>query len=1057
MAIHTKNLWAETSQIASNSLKQLLVPEADAWHLTGSDPHELTLEGPAGSWPAHRGSLSTADSLTACLPQLPGPKEAVRWVGTRATTGPQAVLDSWQGALKMVLPEESALRRAQVGALHAIVGYQTSRLAEPGLVVMPTGTGKTETMLAWMVATRPAKVLVVVPSVALRDQLGSRFLTLGILQQLGVVAPHALRPCVALIDHGIANPADAVGLAAASNIVVTTPHALQAFSPAAHEALLSSMSHLIVDEAHHAPAPMWQTIMAAFEGRPILLFTATPYRSDGRTLPGRMIYRYPLREAQRDGAFSPFDFAMVPILEDDDVTLAATALTRLQDDLAAGLDHVLLARVNNKARSEEVAHIYRHLAPTANAQFLHDGLTAKRHKSVLADLREGRCRVVVCVDMLGEGFDLPTLKIAAIHNPRRSLSPMVQLIGRMARTTARAPIGRASVYVKQELYHGHSPLRDLLREDADWNGLLNDVTEYATSRAEQLSEFNSSFGTTPSNVPVALLQPKMSAVAFVASGAEWHPDGARTIYEDRILDDVVSVSATDNLAWFVVETVTEARWGRVPDLQSVNYDLVILYFDPDLQILFIHGSDTKRKYHDLAQAVLGGEPTQIRGLSTFRVFANLDRIVPTNVGLLDSRDRDKRFSMHVGASVLDALTEAEKQHKSNTHVAASALDNGTRISINAAMSGRFWSMETAAGLAEWREWCDRQAAKLTDSSISAHLLFKDMLIPEAVTERPPHPLLAVEWPWELYLGGGTPLRATYDGSTHSLLDISFAVDDYSDAGPFRFSLVSANWRCAYIGTVDEHGIHYAPRAADVSVEGPRGDALPLVAWLNEHKLTLLLAGDRLISGDDRLYQPRTDLAPYDRAKLRVLPWEGVDITVESQGVDRRPDSIQAYMSQHLQTNYNLDLLIDDDRAGEAADLVGLAIDGDHLVVILTHCKYSSGSVAGHRLKDLYEVCGQTIRGARWRDHNAEPLLAHLAKRVKSRLNSGHDPFDVGDIEGLHRLRERARFLRPRFINIVAQPGLSISESTDEQMRLLAGAESYVRAVTKGTFEVYGSK
>ena len=36
---------------------------------------------------------------------------------------------------------------------------------------MPTGTGKTETMLAWLVAQRPAKVLVIVPSVALREQL----------------------------------------------------------------------------------------------------------------------------------------------------------------------------------------------------------------------------------------------------------------------------------------------------------------------------------------------------------------------------------------------------------------------------------------------------------------------------------------------------------------------------------------------------------------------------------------------------------------------------------------------------------------------------------------------------------------------------------------------------------------------------------------------------------------------------------------------------------------------------------------------------------------------
>ena len=30
-------------------------------------------------------------------------------------------------------------------------------------------------------------------------------------------------------------------------------------------------------------------------------------------------------------------------------------------------------------------------------------------------IRARQCKVIVCVDMLGEGFDLPQLKIAALH------------------------------------------------------------------------------------------------------------------------------------------------------------------------------------------------------------------------------------------------------------------------------------------------------------------------------------------------------------------------------------------------------------------------------------------------------------------------------------------------------------------------------------------------------------------------------------------------------------------------------------------------------------------
>lgn len=43
---------------------------------------------------------------------------------------------------------------------------------------------------------------------------------------------------------------------------------------------------------------------------------------------------------------------------------------------------------------------------------------------------------MICVDMLGEGFDFPNLKIAAIHEPHKSLASTLQFIGRFARTNA---------------------------------------------------------------------------------------------------------------------------------------------------------------------------------------------------------------------------------------------------------------------------------------------------------------------------------------------------------------------------------------------------------------------------------------------------------------------------------------------------------------------------------------------------------------------------------------------------------------------------------------------
>ena len=67
------------------------------------------------------------------------------------------------------------LRRPQIGALHAALAHAT-RSTEPATIVMPTGTGKTETMLALNALQRFQRLLVVVPQMrcASRSQASSK-------------------------------------------------------------------------------------------------------------------------------------------------------------------------------------------------------------------------------------------------------------------------------------------------------------------------------------------------------------------------------------------------------------------------------------------------------------------------------------------------------------------------------------------------------------------------------------------------------------------------------------------------------------------------------------------------------------------------------------------------------------------------------------------------------------------------------------------------------------------------------------------------------------------
>ncbi|MFE9859196.1 hypothetical protein [Streptomyces sp. NPDC005780] len=126
---------------------------------------------------------------------------------------------------------------------------------------------------------------------------------------------------------------------------------------------------------------------------------------------------------------------------------------------------------------------------------------------------------------------------------------------------------------------------------------------------------------------------------------------------------------------------------------------------------------------------------------------------------------------------------------------------------------------------------------------------------------------------------------------------------------------------------------------------------------------------------------------------------------------------------------------------------------------LVHCKYSSKPTPGRRLDDLYEVCGQAMRGAKWRRGNALPLLDHLHSRAVqyTQRNSSISPYEVGGPKALFAIRDQARLLRSRFHTIIAQPGLQASKATNEQLLLLAGAEKFVRETSAGDFTVYCSR
>ena len=123
----------------------------------------------------------------------------------------------------------------------------------------------------------------------------------------------------------------------------------------------SLCSHLFVDEAHHSKAGNWSKFIKAFEKKKVVQFTATPYRNDGKILEGNIIYNFTLKEAQEQGYFKEIEFIPVTVYDrkKSDKKIAEMAVKKLREDIDSGLDHILMARCEDKKRAEEVFKIYK--------------------------------------------------------------------------------------------------------------------------------------------------------------------------------------------------------------------------------------------------------------------------------------------------------------------------------------------------------------------------------------------------------------------------------------------------------------------------------------------------------------------------------------------------------------------------------------------------------------------------------------------------------------------------------------------------------------------------
>ncbi|QCP08665.1 hypothetical protein FDF08_12375 [Micrococcus luteus] len=502
----------------------------------------------------------------------------------------------------------------------------------------------------------------------------------------------------------------------------------------------------------------------------------------------------------------------------------------------------------------------------------------------------------------------------------------------------------------------------------------------------------------------------------------------------------------DKVVWWVSREATPVRWGDFASFNELVHHLHVVYVDDAAGFLYINSTNNTSMHEDIAKAVGGDDVTLVNGETVYRILSKVKRRVPTNVGLLDSVSRNRRFSMHVGQDVLHAW-RGEGGTKMKTNIFAHGFSDNHAVSFGASRKGRVWSNEQARDIHDWVRWASQVGPTITDTSISLDSVMSGFLLPEPARERPPLVPLSIEWPYQLVSTFSDRRKVSHEDQAFSLLDTELSLTDHTADQPLRFEVKTPSWSLEFEFEFHEDGPPtIRPVSDDGQVVTPSGVG-SLAAFLTGHGLLVTFEDEVVLVEQGFLLKPERERRLFPIDAVETIDWSGVNIRRESQGAERDPATIQHRAIQALSAEDEWEVVLDDDGTGELADIALLRRTDDVLEVLLVHCKYSSSDTPAARINDLYDVCGQSMKMNRAKSMS-ELLTKRLFRREQERQNAGKSGLIVGDIETLAAIVFEARYRLLKVTVAIVQPGMSKSAAS-EDMRSLLGATDRFLAETYG--------
>ncbi len=952
------------------------------------------------------------------------------------------------------------LRNAQIGAIHSIASHFTVS-DEPAIVVLPTGAGKTAVLMMSAFVLEAKRVLVVTPSRLVRNQIFEDFSNLKILKILSIV-PIDLRTPKSIEIETTQKTLEDWEKLREYDVVITTPNSASPAMKGVSEPPGDLFDLILVDEAHHSPAKTWANLMSFFSNKKQVLFTATPYRTDKKEIKGKFVYTYSVKDSFKDGNFGKIEY--IKINENpgqaNDITIAKATEIQFLYDRQNGYEHFVFVRTDKRQRASELLSIYKKYT-SLKLISINSNHSLTHIKRSIEGLKNKQYDGVICVDMLGEGFDFPNLKIAAIHAPHKSLPITLQFIGRFARKGSEK-IGTASfLAIPHEI---EFETEKLYAEGAIWQEIVPNLSDSQVQKEKEYKILIETFE-----------QPKFTIKEFedlslYSVSPYRHVKILQTYRKVDIKSPLYlpknysvvywNYSESENVSVIITNEFIKQRWSELSSLVQDSFELFVVYFDYNANLLFISASyKSDIIYEAIANSFTQGEHGILPLSKTYSVLADLTDTSFFNIGMKNRLNNNisESYRIIAGSQAQDSINETDGKLYDQGHIYGKGKEDGKSVMIGYSSGSKVWSQGNIR-LPVFLEWCKHLAKKISDNKkFKTGSGLDNLSVGQEITSLPKE-IVSAEWFPGVYNGDYGLEIQTEGGSyeTVNLLDTELTVSYFGkNESEFMIQIVTEKNKIRIKYQISDGKYFYRLLNKRVTISVTRDEKKSeIIHFLTIRPISFYLSDFSRLVGNELF--PNIIKNTFDKNRIKIIDWDAANTDIERETDDyEKPQnnkiSIHEYVRLSLLKNDETKMIIYDHRQGEIADFITLTENEREIVISLFHCKKSGGKTPGDRVNDLYEVVGQVIKSVSWIG-NKRVLFDNILRR----LNSG-SKVEKGNIDEIIQICNRTDSKITHFQLTIVQPGISKNKISEKNCLILAACDEYVRRVKSENIYIWGSE